>query len=607
MSYISIEKLTKTYSDRTILNGISLAINEGEKVALVAQNGTGKSTLLKIIMGTEFYDSGKISKQKGVKTAFLDQEPSLNMESTVMQEIFESESPIIKAVRLYEESLLNPEDLDKMQIAFDAMTTTNAWEYEEKIKEVLKNLNLHDLQGKISTFSGGQKKRVALAKILIDTPDFLIMDEPTNHLDLEMIDWLEGYLEKQNITLLMVTHDRYFLERVCNQIIELIDGNVYTYKGNYSYFLEKKASREISENTNIDRTKNLLKKELEWVKKQPRGRQAKATARVTAYENATANLKTKHVTEKVKLDIVNKYMGAKILEIHNLSKSFGEKKVLDKFEYSFNKGEKVGIIGKNGVGKTSFLNLIMGKEEPDTGKVVKGDSVHFGYYSQSGIEIKENEKVIDSVKAVANNIKLSDGSEISASKMLERFLFTPLVQQNIVAKLSGGEKKRLNLLKILMTNPNFLILDEPTNDFDILTLNVLEDFLIEFKGCLIIISHDRYFMDKVVDHLFIFKGKGEIKNFPGNYSQYRETLEDENIETTVVTQKSASIETPIEINLERELYKQLNNLEKRKESLTAKLSNANISLDEINKISREIGNLNTEIESKTEEWLAAAT
>lgn len=605
MSYISIENLTKTYSDRIILNGISLAINEGEKVALVAQNGTGKSTLLRIITEKETFDSGRISRQKGIKTAFLEQEPDLNPEGTVMEEIFSSDSPIIKAVKLYQDSLLNPENLDQMQTAFDAMTSTNAWEYETKIEDVLKNLNLHDLSGKIGTFSGGQKKRVALAKILIDTPDFLIMDEPTNHLDLEMIDWLEEYLSEQNITLLMVTHDRYFLERVCNQIVELVDGNIYTYKGNYSYFLEKKASREISENTNIDRTKNLLKKELEWVKKQPRGRQAKATARVTAYEQASANLKQKHVTEKIKLDIVNKYIGGKILEIHNLSKSFGEKKILDKFEYSFNKGEKVGIIGKNGVGKTSFLNLIMGKENPDSGKIIKGESISFGYYTQSGIEIKENEKVIDSVKSIANNIKLSDGSEISASKMLERFLFTPLVQQNLVAKLSGGEKKRLNLLKILMTNPNFLILDEPTNDFDILTLNVLEDFLVDFKGCLIIISHDRYFMDKVVDHLFVFKGKGEIKNFPGNYSQYRETLEDE---PAVKTEKQEPLakSIPKANNKERELYKQLSALEKKKETLTNKLSNIDISIEEINKISAEIGQLNNEIEIKTEEWLASA-
>ncbi len=605
MSYITADNLTKSFNDRTILNSISFSINEGDKVALVAQNGTGKSTLLSIIMGVEVYDSGKITKQKGVKTAFLEQEPALNLNSTVMEELFDSESPIIKAVKLYKESLDTPEDMDKMQIAFDAMTNTNAWEYEEKIQDVLKHLNLNNLHDKISTFSGGQKKRVALAKILIDRPDFLIMDEPTNHLDLEMIDWLEEYLQDENITLLMVTHDRYFLERVCNQIIELVGGKVFTYKGNYSYYLEKKAERELQENTNIDRTSALLKKELEWVKKQPRGRQAKSTARVRDYNLDKANLKRKHVTEKVSLDVVGTYMGAKILEMHNLSKSYGDKKILDKFSYSFNRGEKVGIIGKNGVGKSTFLNLIMGKEELDSGKIVKGESVTFGYYTQTGIEIKENEKVIDSVKAVANYVKLSDGTEVSAARMLERFLFSPISQQVLVSKLSGGEKKRLNLLKILMMNPNFLILDEPTNDFDILTLNVLEDFLREFKGCLIIISHDRYFMDKVVDHLFVFKGNGEILNFPGNYSQYREVMPIDDENPKIEQMKIEKTERLPNANNERELMKKINSLEKKRDAVTAKLSRVDLSSDQINALYLELRDINLEIEQKTEEWLEA--
>ena len=605
MSYITADNLTKSFNDRTILNSISFSINEGDKVALVAQNGTGKSTLLNIIMGVEVYDSGKITKQKGVKTAFLEQEPALNLNSTVMEELFDSESPIIKAVKLYKESLDTPEDMDKMQIAFDAMTNINAWEYEEKIQDVLKHLNLNNLHDKISTFSGGQKKRVALAKILIDRPDFLIMDEPTNHLDLEMIDWLEEYLQDENITLLMVTHDRYFLERVCNQIIELVGGKVFSYKGNYSYYLEKKAERELQENTNIDRTSALLKKELEWVKKQPRGRQAKSTARVRDYNLDKANLKRKHVTEKVSLDVVGTYMGAKILEMHNLSKSYGDKKILDKFSYSFNRGEKVGIIGKNGVGKSTFLNLIMGKEELDSGKIVKGESVTFGYYTQTGIEIKENEKVIDSVKAVANYVKLSDGTEVSAARMLERFLFSPISQQVLVSKLSGGEKKRLNLLKILMMNPNFLILDEPTNDFDILTLNVLEDFLREFKGCLIIISHDRYFMDKVVDHLFVFKGNGEILNFPGNYSQYREVMPIDDENPKIEQMKIEKTERLPNANNERELMKKINSLEKKRDAVTAKLSRVDLSSDQINALYLELRDINLEIEQKTEEWLEA--
>lgn len=609
MSYILIENLTKTYSDRTILDKISLSINQGDKVALVAQNGSGKSTLLRIITENEEYDSGKISKQKNIKTAFLEQEPTLNPESTVMEEIFESDSPIIKAVKMYQESLLNPNDLEQMQTAFDLMTKFNAWEYEEKIQEVLENLNLHNLNTKISTFSGGQKKRVALAKILIDTPEFLIMDEPTNHLDLEMIDWLEEYLQKQAITLLMVTHDRYFLERVCDSIIELVNGKVYTYQGNYSYFLEKKAARELSENTNIERTTTLLKKELEWVKKQPRGRQSKSSARVNAYVEAKSNLKGKHITQKITLDIAGKYLGGKILEIHNLSKSFEGKKILDKFNYSFNKGEKVGIIGKNGVGKTTFLNLIMGNTDFDSGKIVKGETVKFGYYSQSGLEFNNNQKVIDAVKEIANYIKLSDGTEISASKMLERFLFTPLAQQNLVAKLSGGEKKRLNLLKILMQNPNFLILDEPTNDFDILTLNVLEEFLTQFKGCLIIISHDRYFMDKIVDHLLVFKGNGIIKDFPGNYSIYRDSdlaaeLDSNKEEVQASTPTKEIIKSS---SIENELYKKISNLEKKVATLTAKLDEPNVSINTINKISLEIKELNNQIQEATEAWLNATT
>jgi ATP-binding cassette subfamily F protein uup len=601
MSYVLVENLSKTFSDKIILNNVTFSIEKGAKVALVAQNGTGKSTLLKIITEKEIYDSGKITKQKGVKVAFLDQEPELNENSTIKEEILASDSPIIRAVRLFEESLENKDDLEAVQIAFEEMTKHNAWEYEEKIQDVLKHLNLLNLNEKISTFSGGQKKRVALAKILIDSPDFLIMDEPTNHLDLEMIDWLEEYLEKQNITLLMVTHDRYFLERVCNQILELVNGNIYSYKGNYSYFLEKKASREVNHNVGIDKTKALLKRELEWVRKQPRGRQSKASARVNAYDEVKSNLQEKVVTEKVKLDIVGEYLGGKILEIHNLTKSFGDKKILSKFNYSFKRGEKVGIIGKNGVGKSTFLNLIMEKEVADSGKIVKGETVKFGYYSQKGLEFNENEKVIDSVKKVANYIKLSDGSELTATKMLERFLFTPIIQQNLISKLSGGEKKRLNLLKILMTNPNFLILDEPTNDFDILTLNVLEDFLKEFKGCLIIISHDRYFMDKIVDHLLVFKGDAEIEDYPGNYSQYRSEVRDE--EKVKDASENNVVANPKKSDEGNDLYKEINLLEKKKENLNKKFYKENVSPEEIKKISLELEEISALIEKRTEEWL----
>jgi len=611
MSYIQVENLSKSFSDRLILNKISLSINEGDKVALVAQNGTGKSTLLKILMGKEIFDDGKITMQKGVKVAFLSQEPDMNEDKTIMEELFTSTSPTIAAVKLYEESLEDLYNQEKMQKAYEAMSETNAWEYELKIKEILEKLDLHNLHDTIATFSGGQKKRLALAKILIDTPDFLIMDEPTNHLDLDMIDWLEEYLSERPITLLLVTHDRYFLERVCNEIIELDKGNIYKYKGNYSYYLEKKDSREINENTNIDKTKLLLKKELEWVRKQPRGRQAKATARVDAYYDLKSSVKEKNTVEKVKLDIVGKNLGGKILEIHNLTKSFGKKKILDKFTYSFNKGEKIGIIGKNGVGKTTFLNIIMGTENADGGKIVKGESVQFGYYSQSGLDLKDNEKIIDSVKKIALFTKLSDGTEISASKMLERFLFPPLLQQNTISKLSGGEKRRLYLLEILMANPNFLILDEPTNDFDLMTLNIVEEFLQSFKGCLIIISHDRYFMDKIVDHLFIFEGEAKIRDFPGNYSQYR-SIKEEEIEksidkTTTISNKNSinKLEKKSKANLDASnLYKEIKTLERKKEGLSTKLDNTELSYEEIIKISEEIKKLLLQIEEKSEKWLA---
>jgi len=608
MSYILVENLTKTFNDKTILNSVSFSIEKGGKIALVARNGSGKSTLLKILQKKEGYDKGQISYQKDLKIAFLDQEPELDTNKTVNEEIFSSNSPILNAVRLYEESMADTENMDKMQEAMDAMNKYNAWEYEEKIKEILEKLNLHHLNQKIETFSGGQKKRVALAKLLIDVPDLLVLDEPTNHLDLEMIDWLEQYLEEQEITLLMVTHDRYFLERVCNEIIEIESGSIYKYKGNYSYFLEKKASREENENTNIDKTKALLKKELEWVIKQPRGRQSKGEARVSAYHDTKSNLKEKHIVQKVKLDVVGKYMGSKILEIHNLTKSFGSKKILDKFTYSFTKGEKVGIIGKNGVGKTTFLNMIMGTEEQDSGKIVKGESVEFGYYSQSGITFNENEKVIDYVKSIAQFIKLSNGMEVSASKMLERFLFPPKVQQDPISKLSGGEKRRLYLLKILMRNPNFLILDEPTNDLDIMTLNVLEEFLNDFKGCLIIISHDRYFMDKIVDHLFIFDGDAVIKDFPGNYSQYRDAKDLEDEKPTIVA-KFDKLENdnekvkPSTTRESQELLKEIKNLENRKEMLSKKLYASNLDFEEMSKISLEVRGIVEEIDAKSARWL----
>lgn len=619
MSYILAENLSKSFGERVILQNISFSVEPGQKVALVARNGTGKSTLLKIITGKESYDSGKLSMQKGIKTEFLEQEPHLNPSHTIMEEIFTASSPLISAVRMYEESLQNPNDVEKAGVAIEAMNEHNAWEYETKIKEVLEKLKLTHLIGKIETLSGGQKKKVALAKVLLDNPDFLIMDEPTNHLDLDMIDWLEEYLTEKQITLFLVTHDRYFLERVCDHIFELDNGKLYKYEGNYSYFLEKKAEREYNTNLSIDKTKSLLRRELEWVRKQPRGRQAKSTARVDSYYETKRNLKEKIVVEKVKLDVVGKKLGTKVLEIHNLSKSFNDKKILDKFTYTFVRGEKIGIIGKNGVGKTTFLKLIMEQEQPDSGNIVKGQTVDFGYYSQSGLDLKDNEKVIDAVKNIAPYIKLSNGYEISASQMLERFLFTPLMQQVMVGKLSGGEKRRIYLLRILMKNPNFLILDEPTNDLDIMTLQVLEDFLLEFKGCLIVISHDRYFIDKIVDHLLVFEGEGKVKNFPGNYSVYRQSVKEENgeIGKGIDTQRrdssrrkdlSRRTESSHDQNLSqsneaKSLLKEIQRLEKRRDAIHKKFLDASITLDEMHKYNQELKEIEKLIEKTTEEWL----
>jgi ABC transport system ATP-binding/permease protein len=604
MSYILVENLTKTVMAKTLLAGVGFAVNQGEKIALVAKNGTGKTTLLKILANRETYDSGSISIQRGLKIAYLAQEPELDLEKTIADEIFASDSKLLATVREYEESLKNSDDQDRMQAVFDAMNTLNAWEYEARIQEILTNLKLTELEGKIKTFSGGQRKRLALAKVLIDEADVLILDEPTNHLDIEMIDWLEEYLAGQNITLLLVTHDRYFLDKVCDQILELDKGKVYKHKGNYESYLESKETRQQNENINIDKTRQFLKKELEWVKKQPRGRLAKSTARVDAFYAVQSNLGQKHTTEKVKLDVISNRMGSKILELHNIYKSFGTKVILEKFSYKFKRGEKIGIIGSNGVGKTTFLNLIMGLEQPDSGNIVLGETITYGYYSQHQSELDNSQKVIDSVREIASFIKLSDGSELSAGKLLERFLFTATEQQNTISKLSGGEKKRLSLLRILMKNPNFLILDEPTNDFDLMTLDVLEDFLQNFKGCLIIISHDRYFMDSVIDHLFVFRGNGVIQDFPGNYSDYRDSgqsLDETMIIREPESKKSSVPESkPNELN---DIYKEIGKLEKRLVKLNSKMFESGLSNSELSEIAQEVKQVEAELEAKNELWL----
>jgi ATP-binding cassette subfamily F protein uup len=603
MTYISVEKLTKSVGQKILFEDITFSIKEGEKIALVAKNGTGKSTLLKILAGVEEQDKGDISIKNGVSIAYLSQDPDLDPQKTKYEEIFASDTPIIKAVRNYEESLQNPDNQRAMQSAYDEMVRLDAWGYEATVHEIFEKLELTGLEGKIETFSGGQKKRLALAKVLLDDAQFLILDEPTNHIDVDMINWLEEYLAGKEITLLLVTHDRHFLNAVCDHVLELHNGKMFKHKGNYDYYLDHRNTRIENENTEIDKTRKHLKKELEWVRKQPRGRLTKSSARVDAYYDTKDQLGKQHIEENVHLASTSTRMGNKVLNLHNVSKSFGDKKILDGFTYEFNKGEKIGIIGKNGVGKSTFLSLLMGEIEPDSGKIIKGDTVSFGYYSQYQTELNNNFSVIESVKEIASHIRLPDGNEISASKMLERFLFSPQQQQTQIAKLSGGERKRIALLRILMTNPNFLILDEPTNDFDLMTLAVLETFLANFKGCLIIISHDRHFMDSIVDHTFVFLGDGKIKDFPGNYSDYRNSVKSDAPKPKVApkVEQSADKETKKQAN---DLYREIQKLEKKRTKITEEMSFAANDYQELGKLGKELKALDLEIEEMNEEWLS---
>ena len=524
MNYLSVEGLTKTYPHRVLFENINFGISKGEKVALIAKNGAGKSSLLKILKKDDTPKSGTFAFNKEIKVAFLEQTPVLNESLTVLDAIYENPSPIVQAIRNYETELNNDPASDKFNTALEQMEILNAWDYEARLKEMLSFLKINNFEQRIGELSGGQKKRIALAQVLLDEPDFLILDEPTNHLDLDIIHWLEGYLERSQMTLLMVTHDRYFLECVCNTILELDQGNLYRYTGNYSYYLEQKALREELEATGIQKAKNLMSKELEWIRRQPKARGTKAKYRVEAFDDIKKEA-TKHIDKsKLEIDLQTKRIGKKILEIEHISKRFGDFCAVDNFEYTFKRGDKIGVVGKNGVGKTTFLNLISGKEEVDSGIITPGETIKMGYYKQENEDLDPNKKVIDCIKDIAEFIPLASGGQISASQMLEKFLFPGTQQYSPVDKLSGGEKKRLYLLQVLMSNPNFLILDEPTNDLDIVTLNILEDYLESFPGCIMIVSHDRYFMDKLVDQLFVFEGNGVIRNYNGKYTTYWEDV-----------------------------------------------------------------------------------
>lgn len=527
MNLLSVNNLSKSFGDRRLFSKISFGINSGDKVALVAKNGSGKSTLFKILKGIEIADEGEAVFRRDIVVSFLDQDIILNEGLSIMDHVFHHENKLTKCIKAYEKAIKysedgHPEAANLLEVALRDMNELNAWDYEKTVKEILSRLELYDFEQKISTLSGGQKKRLALAQVLINKPDLVIMDEPTNHLDIDMIEWLEHYMAKDSISILLVTHDRYFLDEVCNTVLELDNGKMYEYKGNYEYFITKKAERELILNAEIDKAKNLYRRELEWVRKMPKARGTKAKARVDAFSDVEQKAKQKRTDKQVELSVKMERLGSKILELIKVTKSFGSKKILDSFSYTFKKGEKIGIIGKNGVGKSTLLNILQGLENYDSGKIQTGETVVFGYYSQAGINVSNDKRVIEVVKDIADYIPLANGTQLSASQLLTRFNFPPDMQYNYVSKLSGGEKRRLYLLTVLQKNPNFLILDEPTNDLDIVTLQVLEEFLSEFGGCVIIVSHDRYFIDKLVDHVFVFEGGGLIKDFPGNYTEYRE-------------------------------------------------------------------------------------
>ncbi len=622
MNYLTLEHVTKRYGEKVLFEDLTLHISKGDKVALVAKNGSGKSTLLRVIAGVEGVEGehAKVLLHRDVRTGFLDQDPDFFGADTILDAIFDHDSPMASAVRDYETALLHPDQAERLQSALTRMDDLKAWDFEATIKEVLFKLDIQDLEQRVSTLSGGQKKRLALARLLIEEPDFLILDEPTNHLDLEMTEWLEEYLQRQNLTLFMVTHDRYFLDRVCNTIMELEDGQLYVHRGNYTHFLESKAIREEVEARTLERNKKLYSRELEWIRRMPKARGTKAKARVDQFEVLKDQVSGKRTQDEVQMDIRGNRLGGKILELHNVSKSFGNRKIISQFDYKFRKNERVGIVGPNGAGKTTFLQILTGALQPDSGKVVVGGTVSFGYFTQSGIKLKDDKRVIDVVRDVAEFIPLAKGQKLTAPALLERFLFSRAQQQVYVSQLSGGERRRLYLLTILMENPNFLILDEPTNDLDIITLNVLEDFLLDFPGCLVIVSHDRYFMDKIVDHLFIFEGEGHIRDFNGKYTEYRQIRKQEGLDrkrqeaagrdkTPVPRQSRNSQDNALSHDQQKEvkrLEKEIAKLEQEKATLTSRFDDSTLTPDQINTLSSELGALNSRIEALEERWMELA-
>ncbi len=619
MHYVSVEDLTKSYGIKPLFANISFHISEGDKIALIARNGTGKSTLLRILAGKEIADEGKLWVNKEVTVALFEQEPQFKESLSILDNIFHHQHPVLIAIKDYE-FIVDSGNHERLNAALVRMDELGAWDFDAKVKQIMSKLNIHHLLQEVGTLSGGQRKRVALARTLIDIGFehkhvLLIMDEPTNHLDVEMVEWLENYLNKENVTLLMVTHDRYFLDSVCEEIWEMDRTNLHVYKGSYENYLEKKSARLESESASIDKAKNEYRKELEWMRKQPRARTTKAKSRIDAFYSVEAKAKQKIEDPRVELQMKMSRLGGKTVELKKVYKNYGDKNILKGFDYTFKKGERIGIVGKNGTGKSTFLNILQGIEMPDSGKVNIGDTVVFGYYAQQGLSWKEDMRVIEWVKTIAESFPLASGGALSAALFLQLFLFDPDQQYTYISKLSGGEKRRLHLLSILFRNPNFLILDEPTNDLDLPTLGVLENFLGEFTGCLLIVSHDRYFMDRLTDHIFIFEGDGKIRDFPGNYSQYRESEDEEGKKTQTISSQKTSTSEPekkssgkkqLGFKEKREfdlLAKEIEGLSKEKEQITEKLNSGNLPFTELEQLSHRITELSQKLDEKEMRWL----
>ena len=617
MNYLSVENISKSYGERVLFEGLTFGLSQGDKVALIANNGTGKTSMLKIIAGKDVTESGKITLRKGIRIGYLEQEPSFNESYTVKELLDNSSTEMMSIIREYEEALENQSNdynditSQKFEEASLNMDKANAWNYDNLLNQILSKFKIHNLDQKVSELSGGQKKRLGMAMLLIDAPELLLLDEPTNHLDIEMIEWLENFLKAQNITLLMITHDRYFLDRVCNHILELEDGKLYHHKGNYGYFLLKRDERETTFNTEISKAGRLMKKELEWIRKTPQARTTKSKARVSNFDKIKEKANSKKVKQELSLEVKMSRVGGKILELKKVYKAYDDLKILSGFDYTFKNGERIGIIGDNGVGKSTFLNIITQKEAPDSGKINIGETIVYGYFKQQGIQLKEDKRVIDVLKDIAEVIIMADGRKMSASQLLEHFMFTPQMQYTYVSKLSGGEKRRLYLLTVLIKNPNFLILDEPTNDLDLLTLNKLEEFLLQFKGCLILVSHDRYFMDKLTDHLFIFKGNGVVEDVYSSYSDYRSKLiqsEKSQKKEDKAAEKTESLKTSKKISYEekkefRRLEREIAKLETEKTEIENLFKDPAVDYDAMMDKSNRLGEVIDLLDVKMLRWM----